>query len=90
MKKISFKSGIWLLIFITSIAGALLTKGGIYTKLSKDIQGGLTLPSFSLPLVAIVAILLVEQMRRKYPDTYVNVVLGLIWIVLVGLIISNM
>ncbi|CAM2948849.1 hypothetical protein PASE110613_08940 [Paenibacillus sediminis] len=89
MKKIRVKHGIWLLIIVSSIVGVFLTKGSIYTKLNRNMEGGITLPSFSLPIIAIVAIFLVEQMRRRYPDNYVNIILGFIWILLIGLIVGN-
>ena len=90
MKKINVKHGMWILIAITSIAGAFLTKEGIYTKLNKEIQGGITIPSFLLPVIAIVCIFLVEQLRKRYPDSYVNAGLGFVWILLAVLIRANM
>ncbi|GIP37857.1 hypothetical protein J31TS4_11370 [Paenibacillus sp. J31TS4] len=89
MKTIRFKHILWLLLIITSIAGIFITNGSYYTKLDKTAPGGLELPSFTLPLLAIVAIVLVEQARANYPDVVVNVLLGAVWVLLIGLVAVN-
>ncbi|WP_274365771.1 hypothetical protein [Paenibacillus thermotolerans] len=89
MKKISAKHGLWLLILVTSIAGVFLTKGSIYTKLNKNTAGGLTLPSFTLPIIAVVVTALIEQLRERYPDIFVNAILCSVWILFIALIAVN-
>jgi len=89
MSKLSLKHGLWLLIMVTSIAGVFFVKGEIYTKLSRDSVGGLTLPSYTLPIFAIAIIFVVERIRSRYPDTIVNIVLGIAWIAVIGLIVGN-